>query len=424
MDWKGMLERAETSQTYEKGGAEGREEVSLDPEKLEKYDRLMGDDIARGDAGAGRQFSPEQTGEISPGPGRLSPEERKNKLEMLFGEGDFFEKPAEGESPDAEDKKSSVEGKAPEGRDEKSPAEGESPDAEDRKSSVEGKAPEGRDEKSPAEGESPDAEDRKSSVEGKAPEGRDEKSPAEGENARGEEPDREAEDNCERDDNGNIYKRDGRLLPDCRYTINGTTYTTDGKGRIISCDASPESSPEGSRDLKEQREAGGEDRQEDDDGGHILARVLGGSEGIENLIPMRRTLNRGDYKKMENEINKALGEGKEVTMHVEVEYDDDSGRPSRIRVEYTIDGKKTEVVFDNKENSTKLMDSLDQKLDNRDCESLREEIADARADGREITITSVKTEYDENGNPTRVTVRLLDESTGEKTEKVYQPGRE
>ena len=389
MDWKGMLERAETSQTYEKGGAEGREEVSLDPEKLEKYDRLMGDDIARGDAGAGRQFSPEQTGEISPGPGRLSPEERKNKLEMLFGEGDFFEKPAEGESPDAEDKKSSVEGKAPEGQDEKS-----------------------------------DAEDKKSSVEGKAPEGRDEKSDAEGENARGEEPDREAEDNCERDDNGNIYKRDGRLLPDCRYTINGTTYTTDGKGRIISCDASPESNPKGSRDLKEQREAGGEDRQEDDDGGHILARVLGGSEGIENLIPMRRTLNRGDYKKMENEINKALGEGKEVTMHVEVEYDDDSGRPSRIRVEYTIDGKKTEVVFDNKENSTKLMDSLDQKLDNRDCESLREEIADARADGREITITSVKTEYDENGNPTRVTVRLLDESTGEKTEKVYQPGRE
>ena len=389
MDWKGMRERAETSQTYEKGGAEGREEVSLDPEKLEKYDRLMGDDIARGDAGAGRQFSPEQTGEISPGPGRLSPEERKNKLEMLFGEGDFFEKPAEGESPDAEDKKSSVEGKAPEGQDEKS-----------------------------------DAEDKKSSVEGKAPEGRDEKSDAEGENARGEEPDREAEDNCERDDNGNVYKRDGRLLPDCRYTINGTTYTTDGKGRIISCDASPESNPKGSRDLKEQREAGGEDRQEDDDGGHILARVLGGSEGIENLIPMRRTLNRGDYKKMENEINKALGEGKEVTMHVEVEYDDDSGRPSRIRVEYTIDGKKTEVVFDNKENSTKLMDSLDQKLDNRDCESLREEIADARADGREITITSVKTEYDENGNPTRVTVRLLDESTGEKTEKVYQPGRE
>ena len=396
MDWKGMRERAETSQTYEKGGAEGREEVSLDPGKLEKYDRLMGDNIARGDAGEGRQFSPEQTGEISPGPGRLSPEERKNKLEKLFGEGDFFEKPAEGESPDAED----------------------------RKSSVEGKAPEGRDEKSPAEGESPDAEDEKSSVEGKAPEGRDEKSDAEGENARGEEPDREAEDNCERDDNGNIYKRDGRLLPDCRYTINGTTYTTDGKGRIISCDASPESSPEGSRDLKEQREAGGEDRQEDDDGGHILARVLGGSEGIENLIPMRRTLNRGDYKKMENEINKALGEGKEVTMHVEVEYDDDSGRPSRIRVEYTIDGNKTEVVFDNKENSTKLLDSLDQKLDNRDCESLREEIADARADGREITITSVKTEYDENGNPTRVTVRLLDESTGEKTEKVYQPGRE
>ena len=53
--------------------------------------------------------------------------------------------------------------------------------------------------------------------------------------------------------------------------------------------------------MKEQKESGGEERQEDDDGGHIIARILGGAEGEENLVPMRRTINRGDYKKMENE---------------------------------------------------------------------------------------------------------------------------
>lgn len=71
--------------------------------------------------------------------------------------------------------------------------------------------------------------------------------------------------------------------------------------------------------MKEQKESGGEERQEDDDGGHIIARILGGAEGEENLVPMRRTINRGDYKKMENEIAKALQEGKKVTIHIDLE---------------------------------------------------------------------------------------------------------
>lgn len=45
--------------------------------------------------------------------------------------------------------------------------------------------------------------------------------------------------------------------------------------------------------MKEQKESGGEERREDDDGGHIIARILSGSEGEENLVPMRRTINRG-----------------------------------------------------------------------------------------------------------------------------------
>ena len=72
--------------------------------------------------------------------------------------------------------------------------------------------------------------------------------------------------------------------------------------------------------MKEQKESGGEERREDDDGGHIIARILSGSEGEENLVPMRRTINRGDYKRMENEIAKALQEGKGVSVHIKIEY--------------------------------------------------------------------------------------------------------
>ncbi len=42
--------------------------------------------------------------------------------------------------------------------------------------------------------------------------------------------------------------------------------------------------------------------------------------GEENLVPMRRMINRGDYKRMENEIAKALQEGKGVSVHIKIEY--------------------------------------------------------------------------------------------------------
>ena len=225
----------------------------------------------------------------------------------------------------------------------------------------------------------------------------------------------------ETDDNGQTYKKNGEILPNTEYTANGNTYKTDENGNKVSCDSNPEYTEEGPRNMKEQKESGGEERQEDDDGGHIIARILGGAEGEENLVPMRRTINRGDYKKMENEIAKALQEGKKVTIHIDLEYNGDSQRPSKIRAEYTIDGKKTIVEFDNEEGSTELLDSLNDKISDEDYTNLKEEIEDMKADGVETAVTSVKVEYDENGNPTKVTVGILDESTGQKSYKVYNP---
>lgn len=228
-------------------------------------------------------------------------------------------------------------------------------------------------------------------------------------------------DICETDDNGEIYKKNGELLSNIEYISNGNTYKTDDKGRITECDAHLNKiTQEGERNQKDQLDVGGEERQEDDDGGHIIARILGGAGGIENIVPMRKTINRGDYKKMENEIKEAIEDGKPVDVKVNVEYsDDNSKRPSKIEVKYTIDDKKTVEEFDNKENSTELLDSLKDKITEQDYKNLKQEIEDIKEDGGQVTITSVKTEYDENGNQTKVTVGVLDETTGRKTYKVY-----
>lgn len=225
----------------------------------------------------------------------------------------------------------------------------------------------------------------------------------------------------ETDDNGETYKKNGEILSDIEYTVNENKYKTDEHGNIISCDSEPSYTPEGTRNIKEQREVGGNERLENDDGGHIIAKILGGAEGEENLVPMRRTINRGDYKKMENEISNALQDGEDVSIHINLEYEGDSKRPSMIRSEYNIDDKKTVIEFDNNENSTELLDSLDRKISNEDFNELKEEIEDMKADGLEATITSVKVEEGHDGNPLKITVGLLDESTGIKSYKVYEP---
>lgn len=227
------------------------------------------------------------------------------------------------------------------------------------------------------------------------------------------------DDTYETDDIGNIYKKNGALLPNAEYIVNGNTYRTDENGNKISCDAIPKLSEDGKRNISEQRESGGEDRKEGDQGGHIVARILGGAEGEENLIPMRGTINQGDYKKMELEIKKALEENKPVSIHFDIKYEENSSRPSKIFATYTIDDKKTEVLFDNEENSTELIDTLDEKIFDDDLAQLKKEIEDMNNDGCPASITSVKAEFDEFGDATKITVGVLDESTGTKSYKVF-----
>lgn len=85
-----------------------------------------------------------------------------------------------------------------------------------------------------------------------------------------------------------------------------------------------------------------------DDGGHLIANVLGGAGEQINYVPMLRNLNRGAYKKMENTLVKAAKKGKEVCMDIKLIYKGSSKRPDKLIVHYTIDGVAYKRIFSNK----------------------------------------------------------------------------
>lgn len=226
-------------------------------------------------------------------------------------------------------------------------------------------------------------------------------------------------DTYETDDNGNIYKKNGELMPNTTYERNGYTYTTDENGRITTWGGEAKYEPENERDTNAQTESGGEDRKDGDDGGHLVARVLGGSSGNENIVPMRDTVNRGDYKKSENEIAEAKKQGKDVQDSGRVIYEGDSKRPSKIERTYTIDGEKSHLMVDNVEGSKDLLEGVEGEISDEDMDSLNDEISDMEEDGCDVSVTSVLKKYDADGNLVSVTVGIRNETTGEKSYRTF-----
>ena len=210
------------------------------------------------------------------------------------------------------------------------------------------------------------------------------------------------------DDNGTVYSKDGKLLPNTTYELNGNIYTTDDKGRIVHCEAKPQHSPETPRSNKEQKESGGDDRRESDQGGHVIGRDLGGDSGNGNLIPMDANINQSDYKRMENEIKKHLDNGSKVSVNVDIHYSDDSRRPDKITVTVNVDGKDTVYIFDNNMDGS-LMDEVPEN----GKETVQKVLEETQGN-----ISSIKFEYDEDGNLVKVTVTITYTDESGKTQRL------
>lgn len=87
------------------------------------------------------------------------------------------------------------------------------------------------------------------------------------------------------------------------------------------------------------------DKVSTDDAGHIVAGRFGGSGELDNLISQNAHLNKGEWKAMENTWVKALEQGGDVRVKIDIVYEGTSKRPSEFIVTQIIDGKVEVLKF-------------------------------------------------------------------------------
>lgn len=153
------------------------------------------------------------------------------------------------------------------------------------------------------------------------------------------------------DDNGKTYREGDKLVPNNKFEIDGFKYETDDEGRTTSVEGQLAISEKKPRDMDSMDVVGKGDNLDGDQRGHLIAHWFGGSDKLENLVPMSGELNQGEYAKMEHELADAVQDDADVHMKVEPIYRGDSNRPSEIKVTYRINGDTSVKVFRNGGNS-------------------------------------------------------------------------
>lgn len=86
-------------------------------------------------------------------------------------------------------------------------------------------------------------------------------------------------------------------------------------------------SDNGIRNQKAQLEAGGEDRKDDDDGGHLIGTRFEGSPELENIDAQNRNVNRGNFKQQENNWAEHLKQDEKVFVNIDTYKTNGSDRP-------------------------------------------------------------------------------------------------
>ncbi|URJ59039.1 DNA/RNA non-specific endonuclease [Paenibacillus polymyxa] len=138
------------------------------------------------------------------------------------------------------------------------------------------------------------------------------------------------------------FDENGSLKPNIKYKAGeyDYSYETDGLGRLNKFETDNLQLTKRESRLDHNPKTPG--KEGGDHAGHLAGDRFGGSPELDNLVSQSRKVNLSQYKKIENQWAKALKDGKEVKVKVDIEYEGDSLRPSKFNVQYEIDGKFTE----------------------------------------------------------------------------------
>ena len=132
-----------------------------------------------------------------------------------------------------------------------------------------------------------------------------------------------------------------------------------------------EVSAEGVRDAQAQRNAGGEDRKSDDDGGHLIGTRFNGAPDSRNLDAQNANLNRGSYNHREKSWQDSINNGDKVYVNVETPRSNGSERPDAY-MGYSItehpDGSREWDAFSYQNASKAEQESWNRDLDDFDSQ--------------------------------------------------------
>jgi len=138
------------------------------------------------------------------------------------------------------------------------------------------------------------------------------------------------------------------LKPNAKYKIDGYLYETDDFGRVKKVSGDLKLEPRGRNTYQQGKSVELKDGTKGiDDGGHLIAdRFYGPGEQI-NYLPQKSSLNKGAWKKMENDWAKAIEQGKKVEVDIRPVFEGSSKRPVEFEVFYKVNGEEFVKYFSN-----------------------------------------------------------------------------
>ena len=133
------------------------------------------------------------------------------------------------------------------------------------------------------------------------------------------------------------------------FESNGYKYETDELGRTKSVEGKLQRKDHTVRNKikPSMSEIGKGYEKTTDEKGHLIADRFNGPGNLENIVPQDANLNRGEYKKLENQWAERVNVGDDVRVRIEPQYSGDSFRPDSFNIRYSINGEQFTKTFSN-----------------------------------------------------------------------------